>query len=163
MKTSHTPGDPLLPQTDASWHNNMSNARVLSVICSCGLLALLLVAILLDIFLSWRENATKSSTTYGLFIATASFNMVFFTGNFFQLVFAIKDYEHWRSHVIVPVLTAAALALASAIIRFCINSYETGGLLLAVTFAQIGYYRGISWREKLHLQQAQRSNSVAYV
>lgn len=159
MSSEHSSSARLLLQpTDRLWTKGMHHSRLTQIVCSCMLTALLLTAVLLDFFFTWSKS-TKGYTS-GLFIAIAVFNIVFFIYNFFQVVFAFKDYERWRSVIVFSALIFGTAAQGAAIIRLMIGSYETGGMILVITFVQVGYNRGLDWREKLRLQQLQRSAST---
>lgn len=131
--------------------------RLWLIVCSSLMLVALFVAVILDGLFTWPRVTGGSRAT--LFIIACLINMQFLMCNVFQLLFAVKDQEAWRSK-----MTPAGLALANlGVLCFCIHAFlhyrgnnAIAGLLLFCSVLQILYLVGLKKREQLRLQ---RSNS----
>lgn len=138
----------------------MSQARLLQIVASSCIALLLAILIVLDGFLVWPQLAKLYLP--GLFVATALYCIIFFLGSLLQLAYALKEWESWRSKMAVIALLCAVVTLAAAIARFCIYSYATGGVLLAVCFMEIGFYKGVDWREGLRWRATLTPKTTPY-
>lgn len=136
-----------------AFEQGLKKARLTMIGASASLTAFLVAACVLDFLNTWPRVKTLRHS--GFLMAAALFTAFFFLCNIFQLAYAIKGSEKWRSKIAVPALILMVGSFLAALAHFWSTSNgqtAIGAILLVCSMVEVVYYRGFLWQEKIAKQ-----------